>query len=97
MYRIIKFNQKGWLKPYIDVNTYIFKLLNIAVLQKNIENENSNSNKKTKAKTEARKNYLVSEPCHHTTTYFSENLLAIEIKAIQIFIIKPVYFGLSIL
>ena len=53
--------------------------------------------KRTKAKTEARKNYLVSEPCHHTTTYFSKNLLRIEIKATQIFINKPVCFGLSIL
>ena len=64
MYRITKFNQKGWLKPYIDVSAYIFKLLNIVVLQKNIDNENNNNNnkKRTKAKTEVRKNYLVLEP-----------------------------------
>ena len=29
--------------------------------------------------TEARTNYLVSEPNYHTTRFFSENLLAVEI------------------
>ena len=37
---------------------------------------------------ERRRNYLVSEPSHHTTKCFTENLLAID---------KPVYSGLSIL
>ena len=31
-------------------------------------------------KTERRRNYLVSEPNCHTTKFFTENLLAIEIK-----------------
>ena len=30
--------------------------------------------------TESRRNYLVSEPNHHTTMFSTENLLAIEIK-----------------
>ena len=30
--------------------------------------------------TERRRNYLVSEPNFHTTTFFTENLLAIEMK-----------------
>ena len=46
MHRIIQFNQKAWLKPYIDMNTKltteakndfekdIFKLMNNAVLEK---------------------------------------------------------------
>ena len=29
---------------------------------------------------EARRNYLVSEPNNHTSKYFSENVLAIEMK-----------------
>ena len=29
---------------------------------------------------ERRRNYLVSEPSYHATKYFSENLLAIEMK-----------------
>ena len=30
--------------------------------------------------TERRRNYLVSEPNYHTTKYFTENLLAIEMR-----------------
>ena len=47
--------------------------------------------------TEARRNYLVSEPNYHTVTFFSENVLATELKETQIFMCKHVYLGLSIL
>ena len=47
--------------------------------------------------TEKRRNYLVSKPNYHGTKFFTENLLAIEIRKPQIFINKPVYLGLSIL
>ena len=33
-----------------------------------------------RVKTEAKKSYLVSEPNYHTTNFFSENILAIEMK-----------------
>ena len=44
-----------------------------------------------------RRNYLMSEPHYHTTKWFSENLLAIEMKKIKVKMNKPVYLGLSIL
>ena len=47
-------------------------------------------------KTEARRNYLVSEPNYHTTIFFSNNLLTIEVKRTKILKNKPVYLGLSI-
>ena len=47
--------------------------------------------------TERRRNYLVSEPNYHTTKFFTENLLAIEIRKTQILMNKPVNLGLSIL
>ena len=47
--------------------------------------------------TEARRNYLVSEPNYHTVTFFSENVLDTELKETQIFMSKHVYLGLSIL
>ena len=49
------------------------------------------------ATTERRRNYLVSEPIHHTTKFFTEYLFAIEMKTTQILINKPVYLGLPIL
>ena len=34
--------------------------------------------------TERRRNYLVSEPNYHTAKYFTEDLLAIEMKKTQV-------------
>ena len=47
--------------------------------------------------TEKRKNYLVSEPNYHTTKFFTDHLLVIEMKKTEILMNKPVYLGLSIL
>ena len=45
-----------------------------------------------KVTTEKRRNYLVSEPNHHTKTFFRENLTAIEMRKTE-----PVYLRFSIL
>ena len=45
--------------------------------------------------TERRRNYVVSEPNYHTTKFFIENLLAIEMRKTQILMDKPIYLGLS--
>ena len=45
---------------------------------------------------EERKNYLFSEPIYQITKFYSENLLAIEMKTAQIFLNKPVYLRLRI-
>ena len=47
--------------------------------------------------TERRRNYLVSEPNYHTTKFFTENLLIIEMRKTQILVNQPVYLGLSVL
>ena len=46
---------------------------------------------------ERRKNDSVSEPNYHTTKFFTENLLAIEMRKTQILMNKSVYLGLSVL
>ena len=45
--------------------------------------------------TDKRRNQLVSEPNYHTTKWFSENLLATEMKKIKVKMNKPVYLGMS--
>ena len=47
--------------------------------------------------TDERRDQLVSVPNYHTTKWFSENLLAIEMKKTKVKMNKPVYLGLSIL
>ena len=44
--------------------------------------------------TDKRRNKLVSEPNYHKTKWFSEDLLAIEIKKTKVKLNKPVYLGL---
>ena len=36
------------------------------------------------ATTESRRNYLVSEPNYHTTKFFTENLLTLEMRKTQV-------------
>ena len=43
------------------------------------------------------RNYLVSEPNCHITNFFTENVLAIEMRKTQTLMNKPAYLGLSIL
>ena len=59
----------------------IFKrtLMNNAILGKTMENVKKHRDIKL-VTTERRRNYLVSEPNYHTTKFFTETLLAIEMK-----------------
>ena len=45
--------------------------------------------------TEMRRNYLVSRPNYDTTKFFTENVLAKEMRKTQILMNEPVYLGLS--
>ena len=102
MHRVIKFKQKAWLKPYIDVNTKLrkaakselekdfFKLMNSSVFGKTMGSLRKHRHIKL-VTTEEKRIKLVSEPNYHTTKHFSENLLAIEIKKTKVKINKPVY------
>ena len=104
VHRVIQFNQDSWPKPYIDMNTELrkndfekdfFKLMNNSGLGKAIENVRKHRD--IKLATDKRKNQLVSEPNYHSTKWFSEHQLAIEMKKTKIKMNKPVYLGLSIL
>ena len=99
VHRLVKFNQKSWLKSYSDLNTKLrknakndfeedfFKLMNNAVFEKTIENVRKHRCMKLLT-TETRSNYLVSEPNHHVINIFYENWLAIEMKRKQILMKK---------
>ena len=72
------------------------KLINNAAFGKTMENVRKHRDIKL-VTTERRRNYFVSEPNYLTTKLFTENLLAIERKKIEILMNRPVYLGISIL
>ena len=106
MHRVIQFNQ--WLKPYIGMNTKLrtkakndfekdfLKLMNDPVFGKTMENVRKHRIIKL-VTTDERRNQLVPETNYHTSKWFSENLLAIQIKKTKVKMNKPVYLGMLIL
>ena len=106
--RVIQFNQEDWLKPYIDMNIKLrkvvkkdfekdlFKLMNNSLFGKTMENVRKHRDIKL-VTTDEKRNKLVLEPNYHTTKLFSENVLAIEMKKTKVKMNKPVYSGMSIL
>ena len=79
-----------------DFEKDFFKLMNNSVFGKIMENVRKHRDIKL-VTTDKRRNHLVSEPNHHTTKWFSENLLAIEMKKRKVKMNKPLYLDLSIL
>ena len=70
--------------------------MNSAVFVKTMENVRKHRDIKL-VTTDKRRNQLVSEPNYHTTKYFSENLIAIEMKKRKVKMNNLIYLGMSIL
>ena len=108
VHRVMQFNQKAWLKEYIDMNTevrkqvkndfekYFFKLMNNSGFRKTMEDVRKYTDIKL-ITTDNKRNQLVSEPNYRTIKWFSENLIAIEMKKTKVKMNKPIYLGFSIL
>ena len=94
IHRVIEFNQKEWLKPYIDMNTELrkatkidfekdlFKLMNNSVFGKTMENIRKHRVIKLVA-TDKKRSKLVSEPNYHTINLISEDLSINEMKKLK--------------
>ena len=108
IHRVIEFNQKEWLKPYIDMNTELrkaakndfekdlFELMNNSVFGKTMENIRKHRDIKL-VTTDKKRSKLVSEPNYHAINLISEDLSIIEMKKTKVKMNKPIYLGLSIL
>ena len=79
-----------------DFEKDFFKPMNNAVFGKTMENIRKHRDIKL-VTTNKRRNQLASEPNYHTTKYFSENLMAIEMKKTKVKMNKPIYLGMTIL
>ena len=98
-HKVLQFNQKPWLKPYIEMNTDLrknFKVMNNTVFGKTMENVRKHRDIKL-VTTDKRRNNLVSEPNYHAMKCFSENLAGIEMRKAKIKMNKPIYVGMAIL
>ena len=89
-------NTKLRQKAKNNLEKDFLKLMNNAFFGKTIENVRKHRNIKL-VTTEMTRNYLVSEPNSHTTKFFTENLLAVEMRKSQILMNKRICLGLSIL
>ena len=108
VHKVLQFDQKPWLKPYIEMNTELrkkanndfekdfFKLMNNAVFGKPMENVRKHRDIKL-VTTDKRRNRLVSNLNYHTINFFSENLVAIEMRKTKVKMNKPIYVGMAIL
>ena len=79
-----------------DFEKDFFKLMNNAIFGKTMENMRKHRDIKL-VTTDKKRNQLASEPNYHTTKYFSEHLIAVEMKKTKVKMNKPIYLGMSIL
>ena len=105
VHRVIEFNQKESLKPYIDMNTELrkaakndfekdlFKLMNNSVFGKTMENIRKHRDIKLLT-TDKKISKLVSEPNYHAINLISEDLPIIEMKKTKVKMSKSIYLGL---
>ena len=108
VHRVIKFEQSAWMKKYIMLNIELrkkasidlekdyFKMMRNAAFGKTIQNVRSEKDIKLVA-TDVQRNKLVSQPNFYSSKYFSENLLAVEMRKIKVNMNKPIYLGMIIL
>ena len=108
IHKVLAFEQKDWMRPYIDLNTNLrtaskndfekdfFKLMNNSVFGKTMENiRNQVDIRLVNEEKQAEK--LVSKPTFEGRTIFCKNLAAVYMKRKKIKFDKPIYVGFCIL
>lgn len=108
VHRVLAFDQKPWMKPYIDFNTDkrkqattdfekdLYKLMNNAVFGKTMENVRKRIDFEA-VNNEARFQRLVNCPRLKNVTIFNETLVGVERYKTKVVLDKPIYVGSSIL
>ena len=108
IHKVLAFDQKDWMRPYIDLNTNLrtaskndfekdfFKLMNNSVFGKTMENiRNRVDIRLVNEEKQAKK--LVSKPTFERRKIFCKDLAAVHMKRTKIMFDKPIYVGFCIL
>ncbi|XP_025162454.1 uncharacterized protein LOC112590375 [Harpegnathos saltator] len=111
IHRILKFAQSPWLRDYIELSTQfrthatndfeknLYKLMNNAVFGKTMENVRNHVDVKLLTKWNGRygAEAMIARPNFHNRSVFSENLIAVELRKLEVKFNKPIYVGMCIL
>ncbi|KAM0726196.1 hypothetical protein ACS0PU_008277 [Formica fusca] len=106
IHRVLQFAQSAWLRDYIELNTRfrtratndfeknLYKLMNNAVFGKTMENVR---NQLTKWDGRYGAEAMIAKPNFHSRSVFSENLVVVELRKLEVKFNKPIYVGMCIL
>ena len=108
IHRGVKFNERAWLKDYIQLNTDLrtkgttefekgfFKLMNNSVFGKTMENIRNRIDVRLVTE-EKELEKFVKKPNFDIINTFTKDLVAVHMKKTTIKLHKPIYLGMSIL
>ena len=112
VHRILEFNEKPWMEPYIMLNTEMrkkaksafekdfYKLMNNSVFGKTMENLRKRVDIKI-VKTDGTENEkirkIIAKPNFNRRVKFSDELSAIHVNKTKLTLNKPIYVGFSVL
>ena len=112
IHRVLEFDEKPWMEPYIRLNTELrkqaksafakdfYKLMNNSVFGKTMENLRKRVDIKV-VKTDGSENEklrkIIAKPSFNRRIKFSDELSAIQVNKTNLRLTKPIYIGFSVL
>ena len=112
IHRVLEFDEKPWMEPYIRMNTELrkkakntfekdfFKLMNNSVFGKTMENIRKRVDiklVKTDGSENERLRKIIAKPNFNRRVKFSDELSAIQVNKTKLTLNKPIYVGFSVL
>ena len=109
IHRVLSFQQKPWLAPYIEANTEMrkkasnefeknfFKLMNNAFFGKTMEDVRKRRVIDIVNRDPIALNKLTAKPTYKSTMYISDDICAVERTKATVRLNKPIYLGLCVL